>query len=122
MCLYDIPTGPVHESLQEMRQRLQRKRNEQEQIDKNQQILAESRQPKSSMCLDDKGEQRCSEKIVLLARGRKIPWINISLNHGGFKAATLHQAAANLQKENLGTLMFYGFHKYGSQSKKHDHY
>ena len=122
MRLYGIPTGPVHESLQEMRQRLLRKRNEQEQIDKKQQILAESRQPKSSTRLDDKGEQRCPEKILLLARGRKIPWINISLNHGGFKAATLYQAAANLEKENLGMLMFYAFHKYGAQRKKHDHY
>ncbi|CAF3675505.1 unnamed protein product [Rotaria sp. Silwood1] len=38
------------------------------------------------------------------SRGTKIPWINISLNHEGFNAATLHQAVANLQNERLGIL------------------
>ena len=111
-CPCTILIGPVHETLEEMRQRFQKKRYEQEQIDKNQEIMAESRRSKLSMRLDDKGEQRCREKVLLLAKGTKIPWINISLNHGGFKAATLHQAAANLQKENLGRLNYCVYHKY----------
>ncbi|CAF5070361.1 unnamed protein product, partial [Rotaria sp. Silwood1] len=53
---------------------------------------------------EDGNEQRYSEKVILLARGTKIPWINISLNHGGFNAATLHQAADNLENERLGIL------------------
>ncbi|CAF4097042.1 unnamed protein product [Rotaria sordida] len=101
---YGMDQGPVHETLDEMRQRLAQKRDEQERIDKNQAILAESRRSKTSTRSEDGNEQRYPEKVILLARGTKIPWINISLNHGGFKAATLHQAAANLQTEKLGFL------------------
>ncbi|CAF1385191.1 unnamed protein product [Rotaria sordida] len=100
----DEDQRPVHETLDEMRQRLAQKRDEQERIDKNQAILAESRRSKTSTRSEDGNEQRYPEKVILLARGTKIPWINISLNHGGFKAATLHQAAANLQTEKLGFL------------------
>ncbi|CAF4199092.1 unnamed protein product, partial [Rotaria sordida] len=85
-----------------MRQRLEQKRNEQEQIEKNQEIIAESRRSKVAkvpLRSDDAGEQRCPEKVILLAKGTKIPWSHISLNHGGFKAATLHEAAAKLQDE-----------------------
>ncbi|CAF4716749.1 unnamed protein product, partial [Rotaria sp. Silwood2] len=85
-----------------MRQRFAQKKDEQERIDKNQAILAESRRSKTSARSEDGNEQRYPEKIILLARGTKISWINISLNHGGFKAATLHQAVANLQNERLG--------------------
>ncbi|CAF2987056.1 unnamed protein product [Rotaria sp. Silwood2] len=87
-----------------MRQRFAQKKDEQERIDKNQAILAESRRSKTSARSEDGNEQRYPEKIILLARGTKISWINISLNHGGFKAATLHQAVANLQNERLGFL------------------
>ncbi|CAF4639242.1 unnamed protein product, partial [Rotaria sp. Silwood2] len=87
-----------------MRQRYAQKKDEQERIDKNQAILAESRRSKTSARPEDGNEQRYPEKVILLARGTKIPWINISLNHGGFKAATLHEAAANLQTERLGLL------------------
>ncbi|CAF1627134.1 unnamed protein product [Rotaria magnacalcarata] len=81
-------------------------KNEQERIERNQEVLAESRRSKVSMRSDDGSEQRYPEKVILLARGTKIPWINISLSHGGYKAATLHQAAANLQSENLGMFIF----------------
>ncbi|CAF4922156.1 unnamed protein product, partial [Rotaria magnacalcarata] len=50
---------------------------------------------------DDGSEQQYPEKVILLARATKIPWINICLSRGGYKTATLHQAAANLQSENL---------------------
>ncbi|CAF2620250.1 unnamed protein product [Rotaria sp. Silwood2] len=100
----DEDQRPVHETLDEMRQRYAQKKDEQERIDKNQAILAESRRSKTSARPEDGNEQRYPEKVILLARGTKIPWINISLNHGGFKAATLHEAAANLQTERLGLL------------------
>ncbi|CAF2156295.1 unnamed protein product, partial [Rotaria magnacalcarata] len=54
----------------------------------------------------DGSEQRYPETAILLARGTKIPWINISLSHGGYKAAMLHQEAANLQSENIGMFIF----------------
>ncbi|CAF4483224.1 unnamed protein product [Rotaria socialis] len=54
-----------------------------------------------SMRSDDGSEQQYPEKVILLARATKIPWINICLSRGGYKTATLHQAAANLQRENL---------------------
>ena len=92
-----------------MRQRLEQKRHEQELIEKSQQTLAKSRRSKLSMELNDEGEQRYPEKIILLTKGAKIPWANIILNHGGFKAATLHQAATNLQNEKLDMLIFFGF-------------
>ncbi|CAF4415792.1 unnamed protein product, partial [Rotaria magnacalcarata] len=98
--------GPVHETLDEMRQRFEQNRDEQERIERNHEVLAESRRSKVSMRSDDGSEQRYPEKVILLARGTKIPWINISLSHGGYKAATLHQAAANLQSENLGMFIF----------------
>ncbi|CAM4847935.1 unnamed protein product, partial [Rotaria magnacalcarata] len=56
---------------------------------------------KISMRSDDGSEQQYPEKVILLARATKIPWINICLSRGGYKTATLHQAAANLQSENL---------------------
>ncbi|CAF5190253.1 unnamed protein product, partial [Rotaria magnacalcarata] len=92
---------PVHETLDEMRQRFEQNRDEQERIERNHEVVAESRRSKVSMRSDDGSEQRYPEKVILPARGTKIPWINISLSHGGYKAATLHQAAANLQSENL---------------------
>jgi hypothetical protein len=95
----------VDETLDEMRQRLEQKRHEQERIEQKQEILAESRRSKVSMRSDDGGEQRHPEKVILLAKGTKIPWINISLNHGGYKAAALHTAAENLQTEKLGMLI-----------------
>ncbi|CAF3535344.1 unnamed protein product [Rotaria socialis] len=64
-------------------------------------ILAESRRSRVSMRSDDGSEQQYPEKVILLARATKIPWINICLSRGGYKTATLHQAAANLQRENL---------------------
>ncbi|CAF2004575.1 unnamed protein product [Rotaria magnacalcarata] len=95
---------PVHETLDEMRQRFEQNRDEQERIERNHEVVAESRRSKVSMRSDDGSEQRYPEKVILPARGTKIPWINKSLSHGGYKAATLHQAAANLQSENLGLL------------------
>jgi hypothetical protein len=94
--------GPVHETLDEMRQRFRKTRTEQEQLEQTRAAAADSRRSKAPMRSEDGNDQRHPEKIILLARGTRIPWINISLNHGGFKAATLHQAAANLQKETLG--------------------
>lgn len=97
--------GPVGESLDEMRERLDRKLLEQEEMEKHHESLAESRRLKISMRADDGGEQRHPEKVLLLAKGMKIPWSNIALNHGGFKAATLHNAAANLEADNLGMFL-----------------
>ncbi|CAF2823746.1 unnamed protein product [Rotaria sp. Silwood2] len=94
----DEDQRPVHETLDEMRQRFAQQKDKQERIDKNQAILAESRRSKTSARSEDGNEQRYPEKVILLARDTKMPWINISLNHGGFKAATLHQTAANFSK------------------------
>ncbi|CAF2221787.1 unnamed protein product, partial [Rotaria magnacalcarata] len=69
-------------------------------------VLAESRRSKVSIRSADGSEQRYPETAILLARGTKIPWINISLSHGGYKAAMLHQEAANLQSENIGMFIF----------------
>ncbi|CAF1179797.1 unnamed protein product [Didymodactylos carnosus] len=85
-----------------MRQRLLQKRNDQELIEQSQESMAEARRSKVVMRSEDGGGQRYPEKVILLAKGIKIPCINISLKHGGFNAATLHQAATNLHKENLG--------------------
>jgi hypothetical protein len=93
-----------------MRQRLDQKRQEQEQIEKNQELLVESRRStgaKVSMRSADGGEQRLPEKVILLTKGTKIPWRTISLSHGGFKASTLHEAAATLQTNGLGMLIFF---------------
>ncbi|CAF1656414.1 unnamed protein product, partial [Adineta ricciae] len=99
-----ILQGPVDESLEEMRQRLEHKRREQEEIEKNQDMAAESRRSKPakvSLRLEGASEQRFPEKVILLTKGSKIPWAAISLNHGGFKAATLREAAETLQTEKL---------------------
>ncbi|CAF1536666.1 unnamed protein product, partial [Adineta ricciae] len=95
---------PVHETLDEMRQRLEQKQRDQEHDEKKQKISAQLRQSKVSIRTDDGGEQKHPEKVILLAKGTKVPWMNIGLNHGGFKAVTLHQAAEKLQKESLGML------------------
>ncbi|CAF3903167.1 unnamed protein product, partial [Rotaria sordida] len=44
--IFSSVSSPVHETLDEMRQRLEQKRNEQEHIEKNQEIVAESRRSK----------------------------------------------------------------------------
>ncbi|CAF4088590.1 unnamed protein product, partial [Rotaria magnacalcarata] len=100
----DSLPGPVNETLDEMRQRLEKKRHEQENLEKSQEIQAESRRSKASIRTDDGNEQRYPEKVILLAKGIKVPWINIALKHGGFKAAALHKAAGNLQDAKLGVL------------------
>ncbi|CAF1954705.1 unnamed protein product, partial [Rotaria magnacalcarata] len=89
-----------------MRQRLEKKRHEQENLEKSQEIQAESRRSKASIRTDDGNEQRYPEKVILLAKGIKVPWINIALKHGGFKAAALHKAAGKLQDAKLGILFF----------------
>ena len=96
--------GPVNETLDEMRQRLKEKQLEQEEVEKRLETVVKSRRSETSVRSDDGGEHKYPEKIILLAEGKKIPWLNISRNHGGFKTAILHHAASNLQSENLGTL------------------
>ena len=85
-----------------MRQRFEQKWEDQERVDKNQ-IGTKSRKSKISGRSSDGGEQRYPERVILLTKGKKIPWGFISLNHGGFRAPALHAAAAKLQSENLGT-------------------
>ncbi|CAF4086219.1 unnamed protein product [Rotaria sordida] len=63
--IFSSVSSPVHETLDEMRQRLEQKRNEQEQIEKNQEIVAESRRSKVAkvpLRSDDAGAQRYPEK------------------------------------------------------------
>ncbi|CAF4179783.1 unnamed protein product [Rotaria magnacalcarata] len=96
--------GPVNETLDEMKQIFKEKREQQETLEKNQVLQVEHRHSNTSRRISDGNEQRHPEKIILLAKGIRIPWRHISLNHGGFKAATLHHAAENLQKEKLGVL------------------
>ena len=91
-----------------MRQRLEQKRQEQEKIEKNQEALAQCRRSKGakvSMRSDDGGQPKHPEKVVLLAKGAKIPWVNIGTNHGGYKAIHLHAAATKLEGEQLGMLI-----------------
>ncbi|CAF2201401.1 unnamed protein product [Rotaria magnacalcarata] len=95
---------PVNETLDEMKQIFKEKREQQETLEKNQVLQVEHRHSNTSRRISDGNEQRHPEKIILLAKGIRIPWRHISLNHGGFKAATLHHAAENLQKEKLGII------------------
>ncbi|CAF1037975.1 unnamed protein product [Adineta steineri] len=90
-----------------MRQRLEQKQHEQEQNEKNQETLVESRRSKvskSSIRLGEGSESRPPEKVILLTKGTKIPWSNISSKHGGYKANSLREAAQKLQIEGLGQL------------------
>ncbi|CAF4187357.1 unnamed protein product [Didymodactylos carnosus] len=60
---------PVGETLDEMRQRLLQKRNDQELIEQNQESMAEARRSKLVMRSEDGGGQRYPEKVILLAKG-----------------------------------------------------
>lgn len=87
-----------------MRQRFKQKQLEQEEMEKKLDVAVKSRRSDISTRSDDGGEQKYPEKIILLAKGKKIPWKTISRNHGGFKTALLHDAASNLENEDLGAL------------------
>ena len=89
-----------------MRQRFAKKRDEQESIEKNQVLQADSRRSNTLTRADEGIEQWYPEKVILLAKGIKISWKNISLSHRGFKTTALHHAAKTLQNEKLGMVFF----------------
>lgn len=57
---------------------------------------------RNAKSVEETTTNRCPERIILLAPGRKVPWSRISRNHGTFKVSDLHDAAKKLHAEKLG--------------------
>ncbi|CAM4772320.1 unnamed protein product [Rotaria magnacalcarata] len=95
--------GPVHETLDEMRQRFEQNRDEQERIERNHEVLAESRRSKVSMRSDDGSEQRYPEKVILLARGL----LTKEKNTGAHRATTYFSKVLIDQKWDVETLTIF---------------